>query len=497
MSQELIQALKQELLQVQKLSQQQLLQIKLLEMPLTELEESVNSELYDNPALESEGEEEMFDDGENSTNGEQNDNDFDDTAEQEERKSALDEALEGIGRDDEMPETYSGMTHNDADYEEIVYGNTTSFYDKIKEQMGETQLDEKQKDIMEYLIGSLDEDGLLRKDLNTISDELAIYHNIDATDGEIEEVLRLLQTFEPIGIGAKDLQECLLLQINNKPESRLKALMQRVISNNFDAFKKKHWGRIQEELKLTDEQMGVVVDELLKLNPKPGAALGETLGMNLQQITPDFIVDTADDGTITFSINNANIPVLTVSPSFIDMVDAYKNNKQGMSNQAKEALVYAKSKVERAQSFIEAIKQRQHTLYVTMKAIIDWQHKFFQDGDETELKPMTLKEIAAKTGLAISTISRVSSIKYAQTRWGIFPLRFFFTDSYTTNDGKETSTHKIKIVLKELISAEDKQHPMSDDMLKAAMEAKGLPVARRTIAKYREQMGIPVARLRK
>ena len=238
-------------------------------------------------------------------------------------------------------------------------------------------------------------------------------------------------------------------------------------------------------------------DEILKLNPKPGASLGETEGSNVQQITPDFIVDTADDGSISFSISNGRMPELKVSPSFSDMVDTYKNNKQSMSRQAKEALLYAKEKVDKAKGFIEAVKMRRHTLYITMKTIIEWQRKFFEDGDEADLKPMILKDIADKTGLDISTISRVSNQKYAQTKWGTFPLRFFFSDSYTTGEGEEMSTRKIKLALKEIIEKEDKQRPMSDDALTKILTDKGFPIARRTVAKYREQLDIPVARLRK
>lgn len=225
--------------------------------------------------------------------------------------------------------------------------------------------------------------------------------------------------------------------------------------------------------------------------------MGETMGRNTQQITPDFIVDTADDGTVTFTLNNGSIPQLHVSPAFTEMLSAYKDNKKGMNRQAKEALLYAKEKVDKAQGYIEAIRQRRHTLTVTMQAIIDIQKKFFQDGDEADLKPMILKDVADRTGLDISTVSRVSNIKYAQTKWGTFPLRFFFTDSYTTGDGEEFSTRKIKLALKDIVDKEDKSQPLSDEALAAAMKDKGFPIARRTVAKYREQMDIPVARMRR
>ena len=503
MAQEQVQIQTQKQQQVQRLSQQQMLQVKLLEMPLTELEESVNAELDDNPALEAGGEETDSIDN-NDTVEHSEDDDFDTLQEREERQDALDSALERMRSDDDLPTYDSRQQRNNAEYEEIVYGDTTSFIDKLNEQVGERELTERQKSILEYLIGSLDDDGLLRKDLDSISDELAIYYGIDASTKELEEVLKILQDFDPAGIGARDLQECLLLQIDRKVEngewekdSHLYKYIHDIISHHFDAFKKKHWDKIQNALSLSDLQVEALQREIRKLNPKPGSSMGETQGRNLQQITPDFIIDTEDDGTVTFSLNHGNLPELHVSQTFNDMMETYRNNKAGMNRQEKEALLYAKEKVDKAQGFIEAIKQRRHTLQVTMKAIIDIQRKFFQDGDEADLKPMILKDIADRTGLDISTISRVSNIKYAQTRWGTFPLRFFFTDSYTTEDGEEMSTRKIKLALKEVIDKEDKRKPLSDDALAKVMKEKGFPIARRTVAKYREQLGLPVARLRK
>ena len=467
-------------------------------MPLTELEQSVAAELDDNPALETDtNEPNEADNYDNSTNDERQEEDFDQQTEREEREQALDAALENIGRDDEMPETFSQEHRNDAEYEEIVYGDTTSFYDKLKEQVGEIELTETEEEVLLYLIGSLDNDGLLRKDLDSIADELAIYQNLEVETADIEHMLGVLQTFDPAGIGARSLQECLLIQIGRKPESWAKTAMRCVMETCFEAFTKKHWDTIQSQLQLSDTQVDELQAEIRKLNPKPGASMGETQGRNLQQITPDFIVDTDDDGKVSFYLSRGNIPRLTVSPSFADMVDHYRNNKANMTKGEKEALLYAKEKVEKAQGYIEAIKQRRQTLSVTMQAIIDIQRKFFIDGDEADLRPMILKDIADRTGLDISTISRVSNIKYAQTKWGTFPLRFFFTDAYTTGDGEELSTRKIKIALKELIDNEDKKKPLSDDLLKEELAKKGLPIARRTVAKYREQLGLPVARLRR
>ena len=512
MAQKLIQTQAQKLQQLQRLSAQQMLQVKLLEMPLTELEDSINAELDDNPALESENPDDMLNesydgdsplehDAENSNdNDEMNDDDaYEAQSEKEERKDELDQALESIGQDDQMPDYNTDRYNNqdNADYEEMVYGDTTSFYDKLKEQMDMQNLTDKEKEIMEYLIGSLDDDGLLRKDLDGICDELAIYHNMDVSEKELEHVLHILQTFDPAGVGGRSLQECLLLQAKRLPRGVLRKTMEEVFSDYFEEFTKKHWDKIKTGLELNDTQLATLQEDIKKLNPKPGASMGETEGRNMQQITPDFIVDTNDDGSITFSLNRGNIPELTVSPSFTDMIDTYRKHKDKMSRSDKEALLYAKEKVDKAQGFIEAIKQRRHTLIVTMKAIIDIQRQFFLDGDEADLKPMILKDVADRTGLDISTISRVSNVKYAQTKWGMFPLKFFFTDGYTTEDGEEMSTRKIKIALQELINQEDKKKPLSDEALAKALKEKGFPIARRTVAKYREQFNIPVARLRK
>lgn len=509
MTQKLIQTQEQKLQQLQRLSAQQMLQVKMLEMPLNELEDNINAELDDNPALETENPDDALmgegnedrsalDDSDNSNDDEFGEDAYEAQSEKEERKDELDQALESIGKDDQMPD-YNTDRYNtqNADYEEMVYGNTTSFYDKLKEQMDMQILSDKEKQIMEYLIGSLDEDGLLRKDLDSICDELIIYHNIDVSEKEIEHVLHKLQSFDPAGVGGRSLQECLLLQVKRLPKGVLRKTMEEVFEDYFDEFTKKHWDKIKSGLELNETQLETLKDEIRKLNPKPGASLGETDGRNMQQINPDFIVDTADDGTITFTLNRGNMPELTVSPSFTDMIETYKKHKDQMSRKDKEALLYAKEKVDKAQGFIEAIKQRRHTLIITMKAIIDIQRQFFLDGDEADLKPMILKDVAERTKLDISTISRVRIEKYVQTKWGIFPLKFFFTDSYTTEDGEELSTRKIKIALQHLIENEDKKKPLSDDAISKVMKEKGFPIARRTVAKYREQLGIPVARLRK
>ena len=488
--------------QSQIISHQQLLQASLVELPLMQLVDRVNTEMNDNPALELDS---GYDDADNteysdfSDHSESSDTseDYDVLTEREERQSALDDALSNIGRDDDELPVYHGGSAVAEDREEMVYGQTTSFYDQLKEQMVLLDMTDRQRGIMEYMIGSLDDDGLLRKRLDAISDELAIYRNIDASEEELREVQTLLQGFDPAGIGAASLQECLLLQIGRKDSSWLKDQMKRVVANYFEEFTHKHWDKIQASLSLSDDQAKQVFRELRKLNPRPGASLGETVGRSLQQITPDFIVDTHDDGTVTFTLNNGELPELKVSQSFIDSMDEFQQNREHMSRQSKEALLYIKKKVDSAQGFIEALKVRRHTLTITMRAIIQLQHQFFVDGDEASLRPMILKDVAEKTGLDLSTVSRVSNSKYAQTRWGTFPLRHFFSDSYVTQNGEELSTRQIKVALREIVDAEDKKQPLSDDDIKAALAERGFPIARRTVAKYREKLGIPIARLRK
>ena len=500
MNQGQIQEQKQEQKLAQSFSQQQLLQAQLVELPITQLLERINTEMNDNPALEADADRADYLESPEPSEGldaTDEDDDFDSQREREDRQSALDAALESIGRDDEELPVYQGGSNVGEEREEYILGDTVSFYDHLKEQMSLASLTERERDIMEYLIGSLDDDGLLRKSPDAISDELAIYHNIDVTAKGVERVLLKLQTFDPAGIGARSLQECLQLQIERRAESTVKKLMWQVVTDYFEEFTKKHWSKIQRALKLNDTQAKALFSELRKLNPKPGASMGEAVGRNMQQITPDFIIDTQDDGTITFTLNQGELPELKVSQSFADSMKEYQQNKDHLSRQTKEALLYIKKKVDAAQSFIEAVRVRRHTLTVTMQAIIHLQRQFFLDGDETSLRPMILKDVAERTGLDLSTISRVSNSKYAQTRWGTFPLRHFFSDSYVTDQGEELSTRSIKAALRDIIESEDKRKPLSDELLTKMMAERGYPIARRTVAKYREQLGIPIARLRK
>lgn len=497
MSQGQIQEQKLEQKLQQSISQQQLLQSQLVELPIQQLMERIETEMHDNPALETSSEDSDFPEFSEPTETTDNSDDFDMQREREERSDALDAALENIGRDDEELPVYHGGISTAEEREDMVVGDTQSFYDQLLEQVGEMELTDRDRYVMEYLIRSLDDDGLLRTPLENITEELAIYHSIDISTTEIEHVLHRLQQLDPPGIGGRSLQECLLLQIERKTTSHLTDLMRRVITDYFDAFTKKHWDKIQRALSLSDLQTDELLRELRRLNPKPGAAMGETIGRSMQQITPDFIVDTMDDGTLSFSLNTGDVPQLQVSQSFADLLKDYQNNKEGLSRQMKEALLYTKQKVEAAQSFIDAVKMRRRTLTLTMKAIIRLQHRFFEEGDESLLRPMILKDVAEKTGLDLSTISRVSNSKYVQTRWGTFPLKYFFSDGYVTESGEELSTREIKAALREIVEAEDKRKPMNDEALCDALKQKGYPIARRTVAKYREQLGIPIARLRK
>ncbi len=499
MTQSQIQEQRQEQRLQQSISAQQLLHAQLVELPLPQLIERIETEMHDNPALETKDDEEppFADFGDSGGADDDATDDYDAEREREERSDALDAALENIGRDDEDLPVYHEGVSSAEEREEMIYGSSQSFYDLLQQQINETELTDRERDMMDYLIGSLDDDGLLRKPLDALAEEIYIFNHTEVSISELEEVLRKLQQFDPAGIGARSLQECLLLQIDRKDDSTIKRLMQQVISNYFDEFTKKHWDKITTGLGLNDLQAATLQKELRRLNPKPGASLGEVVGHSIQQITPDFIVDTQEDGTLSLSLNNGEVPQLQVSQSFADLLKDYQQNKDGLSRQMKEALLYTKQKVDAAQSFIEAVKMRRRTLTLTMKAIVQLQHRFFEDGDEASLRPMILKDVAAKTGLDLSTISRVSNSKYVQTRWGMFPLKYFFGDGIVTESGEELSTREIKAALRDIIDNEDKKKPFSDDALCQLLKQRGYPIARRTVAKYREQMGLAVARLRK
>lgn len=482
--------------QIQTLSPQQILVVKLLELPAVELEDRVHAELLENPALE-EGKEESANDEYTDTT---------DAANESEDGGTTDyDSLSDYLTEDDIPD-YKLQENNRSkgeQVEEIPFSDATSFYETLKEQLSERDLTQHQRELAEYLIGSLDDDGLLRKSLDSISDELAIYVGIEATPQELEDVLKIIQDFDPAGLGARDLQECLLIQIHRKIEQQqltpndLLHVEEAILSECYEEFTRKHWDKIQQKLSLEEDVFEQAIKEICKLNPRPGASLGETIGKNLQQIIPDFIVDTYDDGTINLALNNRNVPELRMSRDFTEMVEEHTKNRANQSKESKEAMMFLKQKMDAAQGFIDAVKQRQNTLMTTMQAIIDLQCPFFLEGDESLLRPMILKDVAERTGLDISTISRVSNSKYVQTNYGIYSLKFFFSDGYTTEDGEEMSVREIRKILKECIDNEDKKKPLTDDELTEKLKEKGYPIARRTVAKYRQQMNIPVARLRK
>lgn len=478
--------------QVQTLSPQQVLVVKLLELPAIELEDRVRAELLENPALEEGREEESFDDPfdkESDQNTEQENGDYDD--------------LKDYLSEDDIPD-YKLQENNrskEEKAEEIPFSDVISFYETLKTQLGERPLTDHQHQLAEYLIGSLDDDGLLRKSLESISDELAIYIGIETTTHELEEVLQIIQDFDPAGLGARSLQECLLIQLSRKkeeePDNQLLAIEEQIIATCYEEFTRKHWDKIIKKLNLDEERFNEAITEITHLNPRPGAALGESIGRNLQQIVPDFIIETYDDESINISLNNRNVPELRMSRNFTEMLEEHTTNKANQSKESKEAMLFLKQKIDAAQGFIDAIKQRQNTLMTTMKAIIDFQRPFFVHGDESLLRPMILKDIAEMTGFDISTISRVSNSKYAQTNFGIYALKYFFNEGYTTDEGEEMSVREIKKALQDFINNENKKKPFTDDELADLLKEKGYPIARRTIAKYRQQLGIPVARLRK
>ena len=471
---------------LQTLSPQQILVIKLLELPVVEFEERIHSEILDNPALE---------EGREASNNE-DENEFENT---NDHSLNEDITLGDYLSEDDIPD-YKLQEHNRSrgeQAEEIPFSDAVSFYEILLEQLNMQHLNEEERCIAEYLVGSLDDDGILRKGMNTLIDELILYRGIYSNPEEMERILSIIQAFDPAGIGARNLQECLLLQLKRKPQSPSKAIQEEIISKCCDDFTRKNKEKIIQKLEITEEEYDNAVSELVKLNPRPGSSLGEAVGKSMQQIVPDFIVETEDDGTITLNLNNKNIPELRLSKEFKDLLEEHTTNKENQSKESYDAFLFLKQKVDAAQGFINAIKQRQETLSSTMQAIIHLQRPFFLEGDEMLLKPMILKDVAERAKLDISTVSRVSNSKYVQTNYGIYPLRFFFSDSYTTDNGEELSVRDIKRALQELIDQEDKNMPYNDDELTEKMKQKGFPLARRTVAKYRQLLNIPTARLRR
>jgi len=490
----LSQTLQQKLLQ--KLSPQQIQLMKLLQVPTANLEERIKEELEENPALELD--EEKHDDAQDELHDE-----FKEGEAEYEEQSGSEEDYENVDvseyvqdGDDEVAD-YKLRDDNYAEDEQkqIPFKTEASFYETLLNQLGLLKLDEKAQRIAEHLVGSIDEDGYLRRDTAAIVDDLAFRQNILATEEEVETVIDLIQHFDPPGVAARDLQECLLLQLQRqKDEGKNVDTAIQALTRYFDEFTKKHYEKIQRGLNITEEQLKEVMQQIIKLNPKPGGNIG---GINKAEsyVVPDFFIMN-NNGKLELTLNSRNAPELRISEGYRDMMKEYDRGAKKDKRQ-KEAVLFIKQKIDAAKWFIDAIKQRQHTLLSTMTAIMNHQHDFFITGDETSMKPMILKDIAEKTGLDISTVSRVANSKFVQTEFGTYRLKFFFSESLSTDSGEEVSTREVKKILSDMIEAESKKHPLSDERLTELLQEKGYNIARRTVAKYREQLNIPVARLRK
>ena len=480
------QRLQQKLLQ--KLSPQQIQMIKLLEIPTIQLEQRIKKELEDNPLLE---------EGEDKTDELE---DYDETADGEETTNEQDEfSLEDYIEDDDIP-TYKLSSSNyskDDKFEDIPFSVGVSFHENLEAQLGLRKLSEREQSLALYLIGNIDEDGYLRRKLEAVVDDLAFSMGIESTEAELREVLDIIHDFDPAGVGARDLQECLLLQIKRKDltDPIIKKTYE-ILKFHFDEFSRRHYDKIIARMNLTDDEMKDAIDEVIKLNPKPGGSYNDPMDRSSEQIVPDFILDN-QDGNLQLSLNSRNVPELRISRSYSDMIRAYSDNRKAGNKGDKEAASFVKQKLDSAKWFIDAIKQRQNTLLITMNTILAYQVEYFVEGDEKKLRPMILKDIADITGLDISTISRVANSKYIQTHFGIFPLKYFFSEGMQTESGEEVSTREIKKILEECIEAEEKRKPLTDERLAEILQEKGYHIARRTVAKYREQLNIPVARLRK
>jgi len=461
----------------QKLSPQQIQVIKLLEFTTLELEEKVKQELEENPALE---------ETENSV---------------EEEITSVNEEDTDLGdyrNEDDIP-PYKLETNNrlyGEKKEDIPFSAGITFHESLLEQIELRELTEKQLSIAQYIIGNLDDEGYLRRDLGLISDDLIFQVNVDVSFEELEEVLAVIQELDPPGVGARTLQECLLIQLKrqeDEPDPDVE-IAKALITDYFNEFAYKHYPKIAKELNLSEERLKSVIQRITMLNPKPGNAFSTPLENRKETIIPDFIVEYFD-GKLYVNLNNQNVPELRISTDF----SALANNDLDKDKQPKDndAALFIRQKIDSAKWFIEAIKQRQNTLLSTMRAIVNFQQDFFKEGDESVLKPMILKNIAEKTGFDISTISRVSNSKYVQTNFGVYPLKYFFSESMQTEDGEEISTREIKKIISECIQQENKEKPLTDEQLTELLREKSYLIARRTVAKYREQLNIPVARLRK
>lgn len=488
------QSLQQKLLQ--KLSPQQIQLMKLLQVPTAILDERIKEEMEENPALEQgdEGHEDEFENKDEFADSTEDEFEKDGSADEYDNIDISDYVHEGdddVGdyklRDDNYPEIDDNRV--------IPHKVETSFNEMMLQQLGMLKLNEKQQKIAEQIVGSLDDDGYLRREVSSIIDDLAFRQNVDTDEEEVNAIILQIQQFDPPGVCARNLQECLLIQLERKvDQGKHIELAIKVLDKYFDEFTKKHYEKIQKGLDLNDEQLREIIGQIVKLNPKPGGTVGgSNKGENY--VIPDFFI-TNNNGKLELTLNSKNAPDLRISEGYRDMLKDYdKGTKK--DKQQKEAVLFIKQKIDSAKWFIDAIKQRQNTLLNTMEAIMNYQHEFFLTGDETDLKPMILKDIAERTNLDISTVSRVANSKFVQTEFGSYRLKFFFSESLQTDSGEEVSTREVKKILTDLISEESKKHPYSDEKLTEMLQEKGYNIARRTVAKYREQLNIPVARLRK
>ena len=460
--------------QVQKLSPLQIQTIKLIELPIQDLEQRIRKELEENPVLDDETPESKDEDGE---------------------EQPREVSLSDIKEDDSIPD-YKLRVNNYGKDERPEYNTFSvkeSFTQSLMEQLGFRNLSEHQHDIAAFIIGSLDEDGYLRRDIDSLVDDLAFRMNIETTPEEVEKMLHIIQEFDPPGIGARDLRECLLIQLKGLKQTPDVINAQRILTDWFQEFSNKHFQKIMTRLNLSQDEMKAAMARIVKLNPSPGGQIDDSYNDQAQQIVPDFILS-LENGELKLTMPRFSIPEIRINKKYADLLMDAANSSE---RQKKEAATFVKQKMDSAKWFVEALKQRHNTLLSTMQAIIDYQHDYFMDGDESHLKPMVLKDIASKTGFDISTISRVVNSKYIETHFGIFPLKYFFSEGLENQQGEEVSTRELKKVLQDFVDKEDKHKPLTDDELVTLMNEKGYKVARRTIAKYRDQLNIPKARLRK
>jgi len=474
----------------QKLSPQQIQLMKLLQVPTANLDQRIKEEMEANPALEV-----TVEDNQDSNENDLLENDPDDDQQSEVGEEVEIDLSDYLSDDDVADYKLRDNNYPDPNEERTVPVRVTeSFHEYLQKQLGLLVFDERWEAIAIQLIGSISEDGYLRRDLDSVTDDLAFSQNIIVEIQELKDVLSYIHEFDPPGIGAATLQECLLLQLERKDAGEDTLLAYRIIDEYFDSFSKKHYEKLQKYLKVDEEQLKGAINEILKLNPKPGSSFEGSVKIH-QYIIPDFIIENKE-GVLDLRLSRGNTPDLKVSNHFMDMMKDYAKTRK-KDKQQKQAILFIKQKIDSAKWFIDAIRQRQNTLFNTMSAILDYQYNFLLTGDETNMKPMILKNIADIINMDISTVSRVANSKFVQTEFGTYPLKYFFSESLTTESGEEVSTREVKQILQDFINSENKKKPLSDQKLMEHLKEKGYNIARRTVAKYREQLGISVARLRK